>query len=369
MKLKIVHIIVTPIMAGAQKISFDILKSLPNEKWEKYLICSDTQGADAFFSEFENIGVKIIKLATLKRAIGLHDINCFFSLYKIFKSYKFDIVHTHSTKPGIVGRVAARLAGIKKIIHTVHGIAFHACEPFIMRSIFYAIEVFASVFCDNIVTVNKFYTKYYRFIPFVNVQCIYNGIEFSNLQINNSEKTNDVINVLFLARMDEQKNPLFLLKAINYLINVQNQKIRPFNVNLIGDGLLMKDCKFYCDEHNLNGIVRFSGWSHSVSDAFNKAHIFCVPSNYEAFGLVFVEAAYFSLPSISTNVEGIPEVVIDNKTGLLCEPNNVEDLARNLLTLINTPSFRDALGKEAKVRCEMFSSKKMCKQYLDLYLK
>lgn len=369
MKLKIAHVVVTPVMAGAQKISFDILSRLPEDKYDRFLICGLDQYVinETFFSRFEQNGVKIIKLPSLKRDIGSHDLTAFFDLLKIFRQHKFDIVHTHSTKAGIVARIAAKLTFTPKVIHTVHGISFHALESKTKRTIYYIIELFSSLFSDEIITVNKFYTKFYKFIPFVRLKSIYNGVDFSKFKsYEPTKKEENNINVLYMSRMDVQKNPFFLLHAIKKLVD-ENSLACNVNFRFVGDGPLKSKCVDYVRDNSLERVVNFSGWTDNVSLEYSNADIFCVPSNYEAFGLVFIESAFFSVPVISTCVEGIPEVVLDNKTGLLCKPNDVEALSKLLLTLIDDERLRGELGKNAKNYCLNFTVDTMVAQYMSSY--
>lgn len=374
MKKKIAHVIVTPTMAGAQKISYEILKGLPDSEYEKYLICGVDkyiENAD-FFNKFRAIGVHIIKVKNLKRDVGYHDFRCFIELLRVFKKERFDIVHTHSTKPGILARISAKIALTPKVIHTVHGISFHKYEKLSKRIVYFAIEYIASFFSNSIITVNKNYIKYYKSIPSVSVGCIYNGVDFKSLIVSqeseniksaNSKKS---VSILFLARFDDQKNPLLLIKAIEKVcqIGILQHKIE---VIMVGDGPLLDCCKSYVKDIGLVDVVSFYGWCDDVSKKFNQADIFCVPSNYEAFGLVFVEAGYFGLPCISTNVEGIPEVISHQKTGLLCEPNNVQALSDCIIKLVNDDFLRKELGEAARIKALQFSVTTMVEKYISVY--
>ena len=114
--------------------------------------------------------------------------------------------------------------------------------------------------------------------------------------------------------------------------------------------------------------MHLAGWQSDTSQYYANNDILVSSSIYESFGLTFVEAAYFSLPVVATNVEGIPEVVIHNQTGLLCEPNDPSALAQNLIKMIENPQLRREFGEQNRKRCmECFSVQKMVSQYLDFY--
>jgi len=364
---KIVHVQVIPKMSGVQTVSYEILKGLSNDNFDKYIICGTEGGDEKFFEDFEAIGVKVIKIPSLTRSIGVKDLIAFRELFRCFKKYRFDIVHTNSTKPGIIARIAARLAGAPNVVHTVHGIAYHKFEHPIKRCIYYLIELMSSLFSNHIVLVNKYYKRFYGFIPFVNIKTIYNGVNFSGLD----EKTkvdSDEINILFFARLDAQKNPMHFLKAIKYIVEnklICNLDYCKFTVT--GEGELRAECEAYVKDNNLSSWVVFTGWSVDKSRSYNSADILCVPSIYEAFGLIFVEAAHFGIPAISTRVEGIPEVVKDNETGILVEPNDVPGLAHSISKLVNDRSLRIELGQSAKARSYEFTVDNMVSEYVCIY--
>jgi glycosyltransferase involved in cell wall biosynthesis len=113
----------------------------------------------------------------LYREIGIRDIGAFIEIYSICKRERFDIVHTHSTKPGIIGRIAAKLAHVPLVIHTVHGLSFHDFVKFPRWHFYWICEMIASFFCDNIVLVNNYYRKYFKLFK-SKVITIYNGVNF-----------------------------------------------------------------------------------------------------------------------------------------------------------------------------------------------
>lgn len=149
MRIKILHIQVLPKLSGVQKVSLEIFKKLNNEKYDKYILFSDSIGYGdraECIKEFEATGAKVLFSKLLKREIGISDFPALFELYKLCKREKFDIVHTNSTKPGIIGRIAAFVAGVPLVVHTVHGLSFHKFVKFPIWQFYWACEMIASCF-------------------------------------------------------------------------------------------------------------------------------------------------------------------------------------------------------------------------------
>ncbi|MCS3402382.1 glycosyltransferase family 4 protein [Pantoea sp. B566] len=361
--MKIAHVQVIPKMSGVQQISLDILCGLEKSGLEKYVICGENP-TEQFVESFRNAGVEIIIVPSIKRNIGLDDLKSFIALYKVFKKYNFDIVHTNSTKPGIVARIAAKFAGINKIIHTVHGVAFHKYEVLPKRIFYYLLENFSTLFGDVNITVNKKYISYY---PLVKSHLIYNGVSIQDYQCETKYFHNECgLHFAFLGRLDTQKNPLEFIEAVNLLVNKfhVNNNIR---FTLAGNGELFSECKTLITNYNLEDKILMPGWITNKSVFFNDVDVLCQPSLWEAFGLVFTEAALFQIPSIAHGVEGIPEVVLDNITGQLYK-NGPEELAEKMLYLINHPDEVKRLGNQArKHTLDTFTKERMVAEYSKVY--
>ena len=365
---KILHILVLPKMAGSQNVSFEILKSLPDNDYDKYVLFSDVEDCGdrkECIKRFQEAGAKVLFSKKLKRNIGVHDIPATVEIYKLCKKEKFDIVHTHSTKPGIIGRIAATLAGVPFVIHTVHGLAFHNFIKFPKWQFYWLCEMLASIFCNKIVLVNKYYKRYFNWLG-GKVTTIYNGIDFSEYEPY-AKETNSItesIKILFVGRLDTPKNPIMLLKAAEVVIKQYSN----VEFTIVGDGDLYNDCKIYIKNNGLSNNVKLLGWQNNVSKFYKTHDIFVLPSIYESFGLIFLEAGYYYLPSVTTNVEGIPEVVKDNYSGLLSNPNDVEAFANHIIQLIINPQLRCQMGINAHNRVvELFDIQKMTDAYSKIY--
>lgn len=179
---KILHILVLQKLAGSQHVSLEILKNLPDDEYSKYVLFSNDFVEDELklqcIKAFENAGVVVLISKNMYRKIGPRDLPAFIEIYKLCRKERFDIVHTHSTKPGFIGRIAATLAKTPAVIHTVHGLAFHDYLGFPLWQFYWLCEMAASFFCTKIVLVNNYYRKYFRFFD-SKVSTIYNGVDFS----------------------------------------------------------------------------------------------------------------------------------------------------------------------------------------------
>lgn len=173
-----------------------------------------------------------------------------------------------------------------------------------------------------------------------------------------------MIKFLFVGRLDTPKNPIMLLNVAHKVI----QQYPDTEFTIVGDGEKYEDCKRFIDKNNLSDNIRLEGWQNDVSPYYKDCDIFIMTSIYEAFGLIFLEAGYNKLPTIATNVEGIPEVVLHGKTGLLSDLNDVDAMTKNALFLIEHPDIRSVMGNNAyEYVTHNFSSEIMVGKYRDLY--
>jgi glycosyltransferase involved in cell wall biosynthesis len=172
------------------------------------------------------------------------------------------------------------------------------------------------------------------------------------------------VKVLFVGRLDAQKDPLTLLRAAKEVILDEPD----ICFTLVGDGEKFKDCELFIRKNNLKKNIFLTGWQSDVTQYYKTHDIFLASSIYEAFGLVFLEAGYYNLPVVATNVEGIPEVIEDNVTGLLCPPKQPHLLALNVLRLIKDKDLRTSMGMRGYERVtNLFSIKNMINGYRHLY--
>ena len=172
------------------------------------------------------------------------------------------------------------------------------------------------------------------------VEVIYNGIDIQSFDL--AKEKHDIFTVGMVARFSKQKDQMTLIKAIEYLIKEKNEKI---NLLLMGIGKTRKKCEKYISEHNLDNNIKII--EGNFKDLIVKTDLFVLATHYEGFGLVLCEAMAAKTPVISTDVSGANEVVLNNKTGLLVEDNNILDLANNILKMKNDELLRNVFAEEA----------------------
>jgi len=364
-KKKILHVQILSILSGVQNSSLYILQNLDLDKYEPWLVCApnNTDRKTSMISEAEKAGVKVVTMASLRREVGLHDFKALLEIYKLCRKERFDIVHTMTSKGGFLGRIAAKLAGCKKVIHTVQGVAFHKYEKMGKRALYYLMEIFAGLFGDYVVSVNSYYKKSFWFISPKRFKVIYNAFNPENL-IKKIPRKDDVLKLIFVGRLDLAKSPLDFLAAMLIL----KQRQLPVRATVIGDGFYFEDMKKYLAENDLSETVNLMGWQDDVGRQLANHDIFCLTSIFEAFGIVFCEAGYTGLPSVATNVEGIPEVVKDGFTGLLVPPRNPKKFADAVQHLHENRDLLEQYGKNAEQRVnENFTIAIMVKKYQELY--
>ncbi|MBN2829482.1 MAG: glycosyltransferase family 4 protein [Candidatus Cloacimonetes bacterium] len=365
MKKKIAHIQLLPIMSGVQRISLSIFKALNPDEYECHLICAEDpfNRTDSLIERARELGITVHVIKGLKREIGLADISVFLKIFRLCKKEKFDIVHTHTSKMGVLGRIAAKTAGCKKVIHTIHGVAFHPYEKRYLQVLYYLMDMIAALFADKLVSVNNGYRKAYWYAA-KKLITIYNGIPFEN-NLFIERKLLSPLKIIFVGRLDKQKDPMTLLKALN-LVKVKGYK---FEAKLVGDGELTDIAQQYIDFKGMSEDVKLLGWRDDVPELLSQSNLFILSSLYEALPLSFCEAGYSGIACIGTDIIGVREVVVNSVTGFLFPPKNYLALAELIIRFINEPKLLGFMGANAhKFITEHFNEERMIREYLELYI-
>ncbi|MBT4334020.1 MAG: glycosyltransferase [Candidatus Cloacimonetes bacterium] len=365
-KIKIVHIQLLPLLSGVQNVMLKILKSLDRNKYEIYVI-SKPDGP--LVEKVKELGYNFIPIRSFRRSISILDIFAFIKLIRVFKIHKFDIVHTHSSKPGFIGRIAARIARVPKIIHSVHGFPFHYAQPKPIRVFYQVLEKLVSPFCDKMIFVNNYEREFAinsKIVKEDKALTILNGIEFSDgKMIITNKKEDDTFVIGSVLRFEKIKN---IINTINVAINVcKNNKRIVFY--FIGDGKLFDTCNQMVVDSKLEENIIFPGWQNNIKEWLAKFDAYLLFSIAEGLSISILEAMSMSLPIIASNVKGNNELVSDSN-GILIPVNDIDRLSAVLLSLPDKKEKLKEWGENSrKLVEEKFNIKDFVKKYEEVYTK
>jgi len=321
-------------------------------------------------------GVKAIPLPSLVRSI--HPIKDFQALralmWLIFKE-KPDIVHTHSSKAGILGRVAAKITFVPNIIHTPHGHVFYGHFAPFASKMFLWIEKLFSRFTDRIVALTDGEKNDYEKLsvcPSEKLLKIHSGVDVAQYMQPNGNMVekkrslgldqNEAV-IGFVGWLLPIKGPNYLLKAMDYVWHEHPET----SLILVGKGDLDVDLRAEALRKNANGKVKFLGWREDVDEIMPVFDMLVLPSLNEGMGRVLVEAMAAGKPVVASRVGGIPDLVRHGETGYLVPPADVEALADGIKKLLDDPERAWEMGQQGKEYCRQFSLEAMIEKLDDLY--
>ncbi|MSU54320.1 MAG: glycosyltransferase family 1 protein [Candidatus Staskawiczbacteria bacterium] len=362
-KIKLCH--VTTVDITAKFILLNLLRFLKNENYDISIVCSFGDWSSFLRKE----GFFVQSITMLRRVSPFLDIVPLIRLYFFFKKGKFDIVHTHTPKAGVLGRIAARLAGVPVVIHSSHGFYTGIKIDSTTKRIILFAEKVAAYFCDMVTSQNKedieFATKEHivppskmKFLRYgVDIER-FNPLHFSGdfisrkkeeLHIGNGKKI-----IGMVGRFVEEKGYLDLFEAFaivkrkhpnaTLLLVAPLDKEKP-------DALEYSIFKKYGIEKDIT-LLGDNGAISNVEEIYSLMDIFVLPSYREGFPYSIMEASASSKPVVATNIRGCREAVEDGVTGILVPPETPQKLAEALIYLLDNPQAMKKLGDNGRNRAE-----------------
>ena len=317
-------------------------------------------------------------LSRLQRQISpLADLATFWQLLQIIRRYQPDIVHTHKSKAGALGRLAAILLGVPIIIHTFHGHVFHSYFSVLKSRVFIAVERFLARFTDRIVVLSE--RQYqeisvdYHIAPQSKLKIVHLGFDFTRLahwpkQIGRLRRRYhlpaDAPLIGIIGRLTPVKNQaLFLNAAAEVRRHCPNARFL-----LIGDGELKSQLQYQAQQLGLSDRVLFTGWIEDPGEIYADLDIVVLTSHNEGTPVTLIEAMYCGRPVVATDVGGVADVVSDGENGVLIADNDSAALVRALVALVNDDQRRQQLANKANAAvAEKFSRERLVAEITALY--
>lgn len=373
--IKILHIHTLPIVSGSGINTFLSMQGMDRNLYKVELACAPGGRLIPLVQE-NHMQVRPFKhmvqpLHPFKDTLTLLDLTAF--LRRNF----YQIVHTHNSKAGFLGRLAAKLAGVPVIVHTVHGFAFHDEEPFWRQVLFRNLERLGSRWCDKMIFISQPLIDWAvkdHIVGEEKITKIYSGIQVDKFHPVTSEEKHRIRSkwslkqeeavVGMVSKLWEGKGHGVLIEAFKLL----KEKIKDAKLVIVGEGHLYDELFRMVDNNGLRESVLFTGFQMDVSEIIATFDVAVLPSFFEGMGRVILEAMAMGKPVVASRVGGIPDLIDQGVNGLLVPPGDVKELADALEKVLNDKGFARKMGREGRKRIKgQFSAHVMVQSIEQLY--
>ena len=350
MPAKVVHLITRLDLGGAQLNTLHTVRHLDPAKFKAVLMCGPGGALDE-----DTEGLRVVVVEALRREISpLHDLLALLELTKLLLAERPAILHTHSSKAGILGRLAAALAGVPHVVHTYHGFGFHDHQPAFVKSMYVFLERLCARFTDSLVFVSKANIAYAAAHGIVNPRdaiLIRSGVKLSNLpaavdaaklKMSAGVGMHKLL-VVSIGNLKPQKNVADLVEAAALVLPAVPEARFVF----IGDGPQRLKLQARAFALGLEDRFFFLGWRKDAAQWLAAADVFAMTSLWEGLPRSLVEAMKSGLPAVCYAADGVSDLLIDGQNGFSVAPGDVKDAARRLVQLLTDAPLRERLGAAA----------------------
>jgi glycosyltransferase involved in cell wall biosynthesis len=291
----------------------------------------------------------------------VEDLRAIIYLWRLFRRERPDIVHTHSSKAGILGRWAAWLAGVPVIFHTAHGFGFNDFQRPLVRNVYVWLERVTSKITTKLVVVSYANAEkgeksgVFRRGDWVLCRDAISVDEFMQpgprrTQLRTWGVPEDKVAIGMVACFKPQKAPVDFVKVAAEILK-KNQNV---HFVMAGDGELRPEIEREIRDQGIDGHITLLGWHQDMPEVYRNLDIVVLTSLWEGLPCVFSEAMAGELPIVATNVDGAREAIIDGENGFLHEPHDIEGIALSVLKLAEDPALRQRMGRCGKDRVMQF---------------
>lgn len=363
--MKILYIITKSELGGAQMHLLEVVRYMHNAG-HSVLVVAGTDGW--LMHELAAIGIKCTVLPTLVREISpIKDVKTMRFLCNIVEAEQPNIIHCHSSKAGIVGRIAGFVKHVPTIF-TAHGWAFTGGVSTSKRIFYALIEYLMLAITNRVICVSEYdcnlAAKWFLH-RYAKIVTVHNGIADKKCKMHAGNDVDACLKMVSVARFSQQKNNIGLIKAVEQL---NTQYPRKLQLNLVGDGPLLAECQEYVSNHNLGETVHFLGSRTDVENILLQNDIFCLISNYEGLPISIIEAMRAGLPIIASDVGGVNELVQDGVNGCLIPRGNVSELVDKLEYVLKHREIIESMGEASrKIYEQEYTADRMNKKILAVY--
>jgi glycosyltransferase involved in cell wall biosynthesis len=296
------------------------------------------------------------------------------ALHRIIRRGQYDIVHTHSSVAGIVGRIAAFAAGVPVIVHHIHGWGLRPDMSAPVRQLYLASERLCARLSDRLIAVSQPTIRKglaHHICGREKFVLIHNGLAVDRFRqrVDEARKRRELglhprwKLVGMIGRLDDQKNPLDFIRAAARVVH----EYPSVHFLLAGDGALRPACEHLIQELALEDRVRLLGHRNDIAEIVPILTLTALSSLWEGLPVVFQEAMSAGKPIVATDVDGASDVIVNGETGYLVPTGQPDEMASRILSLLNDENACRAMGALAQERSEAFSAELMLGRLESLY--
>jgi glycosyltransferase involved in cell wall biosynthesis len=350
-RLRVAHVSWGLNVGGLEKLLVEFARHADRAHFDLHFVSLTTRGTLA--DDLERQGWPV---TAVEEPGGLQP-GLVLRLAQLFRRARIDVVHTHDERPLLYGAAAARVARVRRVVHTRHG---QKARNTRRQVILFRL---ASALADRVVSVSDdaaAWTLREGVSP-RRIRTIRNGIDLTRFAYTGPASDGPVVTV---ARLSPEKDVATLVRATA----LAARELPSFRLEVAGDGVCMPALRQLTAELGLEGHVRFHGEVRDVPALLGRARLFVLPSVEEGISLTLLEAMARGLPVVATRIGGNPEVVADGETGLIIPAREPDSMARAMLRLLGDVAESQRLGRAGRRRvATLFDVRRMVADYEALY--
>ena len=369
-KIRVLHIVTRLAVRGVPRHVLDMACGLDPQCFEVEVLAGRSEPGEGDLSEeARERGLVLHAVPSLQREVDpWADYKAYRSIARILGKGGYDIVHTHISKAGILGRLAARRARVPVVVHSYHGLADEIGKTSFKSEVFRRCERRAALSSDALVTVSRSVARQWQDMQ-VGVKGQYrvvsNGIDTAHYAAAEILDLPGEPRLVVVASMTPEKGLDVLLRAMSFIV----AEFPSVCLYVVGDGPLRKPLEALACELGLEQRIHFVGIQPDVRPYLGSCDLALLPSLSEGMGLAAVEAMAVGRAVVGSHTGGIPEVVVEGETGLLVPPGDVQGLASAVAVLLRNPTRRLAMGRAGQARAhDQFSLQEALAKLEALYL-
>ena len=353
-KISVLQFVNTLEFGGATDYALTLCENIDSQVFETRFATGPGSGWEA---RAEQCNEHVLALDTMKPThtdesdnTVWGDLVALWRLYRYLRQHDIQVIHSHGSKSRLIGGLASWLARTPVRIHSAHGFAFNSRMPKWKFSIFLVLEKLMGVLHHELVLESQHDLEEARRHKLSkNSLCIYTGILFKDktddttiAKLRDSLGVTDEVLVLMVGRLTEQKDPHTFVKSAQLV----NEKSESTVFAVVGDGDLFDSTSELVPDKDR---VKLLGRRTDAKELIDACDIYMLTSRWEGIPLTILAAMASGKPIVATNKLGLPEVVIDGKTGLLAEEGNPDNYAAAVMKLVDDQKLRDELGAAGSV--------------------